>query len=1613
MTPEEAEAWFAGADKPAAKAQTTTALQAIAPVGGSDQGFSSKPRGPLKPKKPAAPSEASRKPKESSLIDKATGVATGVLRAPAQALGGLLDTSEDLAQFATAPFTDAYKRNLNSRQISLQKKAQAKVDAGMDKEQAIVSSLSAPEQALYSLSNAAPVRAMAKWLDPRGTGKTHWADALSGKEGPVGKYGDDGWNQGSTEVLGLVYGAVTGGAALKAAGVTTKVGAVTSTISNPVLRTGANIAAVSVGGGAAEAVFVDPEQERLSNVLQGMGVKNEFTDWLAYEGDDSAMEGRFKNAIEGGVTGAALDSLFLVAKYWVKSARAAKGVPGAAEEAQAIQTTLQGEVDKVAETLDPRVRATLFENNASVATPMEAAAQSLDDAFASIREKAARTKMLRQALLEADDQVQQELPAGFGVKPTAPRGADLTGDVTGDLAKAADTPSPVLDELLQEENLRAYQTSPSRADDAVQEAAAKPTLVDKAVKVVTGKDPKASLPPIEEEDLFRPGREFPEALWDDAKGRSIQKKLVANLDRANELGRSSDEWDALMDKDADFTEALRKRQQEVIAEGSGKSAEKLARDTDALLKALGADVEISPQDIRVTKSGKIVVPPAAKKVLDDEGVGRGFAEDIGLTDDVLYQGVREDGPADEVILKVKGPTSAFDRIVGETTREDLAKMGKELTLFQQRVAKYGGRYADITRANNPVEAARIGEMRIGNIGDPDNLAGILRASLAQIPDRAPRSDADLFATVKTLAEDTGEDGGAILAMARQIAGQTQNVDDMMGLIRTFWGTFAQRIDDLDLPNVDWTKAPEEQVTAAIRAIHDMTTMSSYVQSTKAALGRGLRVNQLPNADEYVSQFRKTQDKPKPVIEGGPLPRTRKEVADWLELWRATKGDPKLRANMLQGKISVPSAGLYVRTAFANYFTASILSAPRTIALNIAGPTLISTLRTIERTSGAATIMLNPLASKATRDAAASVARESARVQMQFLEHIQTAFHYAVQSGRANKPVLGGGGAAIDTLGSFGPLTQNLVESSGKSWTGAAAVGYQFGNLINVFPRAFARVNNGLDDFAKRIAYYGEVRLNATVEAAEKGMTGDARDAFIRQRLEDATGDMGEATDQAMLQRAELSTLTKTPGEDGSFVRKFSTGLAQARRDVPELRYIIPIYNVAANSLGETLRRLPIAQLPFTKGAFAESVAELAGERGAVLQAEAHGRMIMGAAFLTAGFQLNQMGLMTGSGPKDPQDRKVWLLNHQPYSIRVGDDWVSYAKLDIIGGLMSIPATIRDESIYRAADERMGDVIMSGVAAAAIWFKDKSALRTVSEVLSMGSNPLAEPDKVLGRIGGSIVQSVVPAALRTTVTEPLDPTLRLKTTFEDYLKSAIPGLSETLEPVRNVLGEAIQRPADTFAEALVPVVLAPQVSWKDDPIVTELSDLYAATGYGAGAEPESMSYGHFEENRVKMENGQSIGDRSRQLRQTVTVNGKTLREELGDLFASEDYISAYDIGPGRNETASGEASRGQMVAKVFEKYNESIRTQIARESDVGRAYLVAARVKERDGFRTRALTVEELVTDPSLYEASGVDASEFERQLVQGDDGKPKKNPDEIDTTEDSATDELVQALEER
>lgn len=929
------------------------------------------------------------------------------------------------------------------------------------------------------------------------------------------------------------------------------------------------------------------------------------------------------------------------------------------------------------------------------------------------------------------------------------------------------------------------------------------------------------------------------------------------------------------------------------------------------------------------------------------------------------------------------------------------------------LAGKGGPSLDVT-GDAPDQLA-LRSIRLGRLGSVKEAQQLMMDQALSLTRKEVRPDTELATSALNAANLTGSDPATMQALGTAIAGNLKEADKGMAIFAALKSKASEEVGAIHLMNVDWSTASPELITTAKEAIHNLSVLTQMDIDAATGIGRALRSRQLPDAETYLTgkvnrEAERMADKgvsaPKepelddqgngvqpspPPREVRPLPETPEEIRDFFQLWGMTGHNPKMQRDMMTGRLALPSPGLYLRQSFANLFTANILSGPKTVTLNVIGPGIIAGMKNIERMAGGTAMAVNPFLTAEERASGLATAAAVPKAFIQGIGDIQDAMRMGWLAASQNRRITGGGaGNPAEMTTANMPLTQALMDAANvqPDWR------YSLGNMINIWPRAFSRVNNGLDEMVTRMSYQGNVRVNAMVEAARQGLTGDRAQAFVGDALSKSIDQAGVATDHGAMEAAERVTLMGTPGQPGSAARTTSNWVNTLRREVPEFRYVMPVFNIPANAIGYTLEHLPIARLPGLSEhlGFGRNVQALKGELGPVAQAEAHGQAMMGASMLAAGFMMNKMGLLTGAGPQDPSDRRVWLLNHQPYSIRVGGDdvpghegvrsveggnWVDYRKIDVLGGLLSIAPTISDATTYRRDDAEASDMVWAGVGAMMQWSKDRAAFQQLATLMGVGDDPTKSAGGVAFRMGASVAQGMMaPAVITRTGTDMTDPYVRMRTSWEDYIKGAIPGLSKEVDPQRNIFGEPLLRPNDTLVEALFPVTSSPAGSYKKDPEADELTRLYQKTGFGAGSVSRALSYGHFDPRQMELEDGRSFYDHAEKLRQSVEVDGSTLRQTLNDLFNSPEYNDAVDGSAKYQATSLDEASRPYMVSKVFKTFNDAIKEKLVNESPIARAAVVAATAKERDSAHLGDLSVAQLMQNPALYKIRGIDPDAY-------------------------------------
>ena len=121
-----------------------------------------------------------------------------------------------------------------------------------------------------------------------------------------------------------------------------------------------------------------------------------------------------------------------------------------------------------------------------------------------------------------------------------------------------------------------------------------------------------------------------------------------------------------------------------------------------------------------------------------------------------------------------------------------------------------------------------------------------------------------------------------------------------------------------------------------------------------------------------------------------------------------------------------------------------------------------------------------------------------------------------------------------------------------------------------------------------------------------------------------------------------------------------------------------------------------------------------------------GRAATGSFIMLSAAMMAGAGLITGAGPATGPERDAWERNHKPRSIKIGDTWVSYERMEPFSSVIQAAADITYGIKRGLIDENKAQFLASYMTYAfAQNFTDKSVfsgLDPLSKLLNPGFNP---------------------------------------------------------------------------------------------------------------------------------------------------------------------------------------------------------------------------------------------------------------------------------------------------
>jgi len=350
--------------------------------------------------------------------------------------------------------------------------------------------------------------------------------------------------------------------------------------------------------------------------------------------------------------------------------------------------------------------------------------------------------------------------------------------------------------------------------------------------------------------------------------------------------------------------------------------------------------------------------------------------------------------------------------------------------------------------------------------------------------------------------------------------------------------------------------------------------------------------------------------------------------------------------------------------------------------------------------------------------------------------------------------------------------------TGEAPSGVSAVERQrtsIGGTTGKIVRIPSRFLTAEDELFKAINGRGELAAQAYQKAvAEAGKDTAKRAALYKQYLENPTKEMKAAADK----QAAVMTFQNELGKWGKASQKFT-------RTVWPAQFIVPFLRTPINIIKQGLGRTPLAPLATS---FWRDI-----RAGGRVRDEALARVTLGTAVAGSVVALAEAGQITGNGPSDPKQRAALLATGwQPQSIKIGDKYYQYGRLEPLALQLGLAADFATQSKYMGKEE-------SDNAATAITLSiaknlaSKTYLQGISDLMEVFSDPDRYGERYLLRMASSFIPNVAGQTASS-----VDPILRdtVADTFAGQLintaKAKMPGLSDNIPSRLDPWGDRITR-----------------------------------------------------------------------------------------------------------------------------------------------------------------------------------------------------------------------------
>lgn len=248
------------------------------------------------------------------------------------------------------------------------------------------------------------------------------------------------------------------------------------------------------------------------------------------------------------------------------------------------------------------------------------------------------------------------------------------------------------------------------------------------------------------------------------------------------------------------------------------------------------------------------------------------------------------------------------------------------------------------------------------------------------------------------------------------------------------------------------------------------------------------------------------------------------------------------------------------------------------------------------------------------------------------------------------------------------------------------------------------------------------------------------------------------------------------------------------RKVPGVSWFIPFVQTPMNILKQGIEYSPlgVATLP-----------------GAANKTEQIGKALLGSTVMAGTAYAIQAGDSTWSAPVGEKDKEAfYAAGRQPYSIKIGNEWVSYSRLGPLAYPMAMAAAVKyytqqdPKSITKTKLQQVGSAL-SGMAK---FFSDQSYVQGLGDLVKTIQGDTTAAKQAVANFPAQVIPL---ESLLGWVARIIDPIYRHPGSPVESLKTQIPGLSKQVPAYTNPAGLPSKRQNLMF-NAFSPVSATPNV-----------------------------------------------------------------------------------------------------------------------------------------------------------------------------------------------------------